>query len=178
MNLDIYTDGGAFHAHPFAAWAFIFPDIHPDDLNLCAGRYLRRSGLLNESTNNGGEIMAVAFALEFVADNIGRLPLLKSITVYSDCDRPVDAINGLLEQWANNGWRTLKPAKQRVNAQGKRGLSERDKWIFLYAQTKRIEAFNVEINAVKIPGHSGIYWNEKCDALVKHKLAVAASSLR
>jgi len=175
MNIDIYTDGGAFPDQDFAAWAFMIPGIHPTELNLCERKsvYIHRSGRLEDSTSNGAEIMAVAFGLEFVANNINRLPVAESTTIYSDCDRPVDALNGLLERWAGNGWRTSTPAKKRTNAEGKRGLSEKDKWVFLYAQVKRIESLNLKIKAVKVPAHSGVYWNEKCDASVKHELAFA-----
>ena len=174
MNIDIYTDGGAFRGENYAAWSFIIPGINPTDFCHCRNTYIGRSGLLSDSTHNGAEIMAVAFALEFVASTASRFVNLDSVTIHSDCNRPVDALNGLLEKWANNGWRTLSPAGKRKHAEGSRNLSEKDKWVFLYAQVKLIECLGLKINAIKIPSHSGIYWNEKCDSFVKSHLSIAA----
>lgn len=173
MNIDVYTDGGAFRDKKFAAWSFIIPGFNPTDLCKCKNTYISKSGLLPESTNNGAEIIAVAFALEFISNS--RLAGVDSVTIYSDCDRPVDALNGLLDRWADNGWKTLSPSKKRKHAEGLRGLSEKDKWVFLYAQVKLLERLGLTVKAVKVPSHTGVFWNEKCDKVVKYELAVAAS---
>lgn len=176
MNIDIYTDGGAFRGETYAAWSFIVPGINPKDFCQCRNTYISESGLLPDSTHNGAEIMAVAFALEFIASAADRFIGLESLMIYSDCDRPVDALNGHLEKWASNGWRTLSPAKKRRHATGLRGLSEKDKWVFLYAQVQRVKSLGLRIEATKIRAHSGIYWNEKCDSFVKSHLAIAAQN--
>ena len=176
MNIDIYTDGGKFLDRDFAAWSFIILDVNPMGLRGHKSPHIVKSGIISHSTSNGAEVLAVAFALEFVLTAVTQLTGVSTITVYSDCCRPVDALNGLIEKWANNGWRNLSTSKRRTHAATNRALSEKDKWVFLYAQLKVLESFGVEVKAIKVPAHTGVYWNEKCDALVKYELAMAVQS--
>jgi ribonuclease HI len=178
MILDIYTDGGWFpQQHEVgAAWAFIIPGMHPQTLRLGhrpSSLYLQRSGHLQDCTNNGAEVLAVAYAIAYVIDNIERIGGVKRLDIYSDSDRPVDAINGLIHEWASNGWNKKSPGRRRVNADTRRELAEREKWILLYAQIKMAEDLGIEVRAIKVPSHSGNYWNDRCDRAVKWQLAQA-----
>ncbi|MEO1209904.1 MAG: RNase H family protein [Cyanobacteria bacterium J06638_20] len=158
----IYTDGGTIRGMDFAAWAFVVPRAN--------GSYFKRSGILKDCSNNGAEVMACGFSLNFVA-NHSIIRSLDEVLVFTDSPRPFDGLNGMLEHWESNGWRSKNKRKKGKYARTIRELSEKDYWIYLLKQKRLVESVGCAVTPVKVKSHSNNYWNDCADRIVKRELA-------
>lgn len=145
INLEIYTDGSLKRVGKnlrFGGWAFIATRDN-DKLHEAAGSEYG-------TTNQRMELQAIREALTYASSH--RRPNEK-VTIYSDS---AYAINCYLEEWyinwQNNGW--LNSNKQPV--------ANQDLWIDIIPY---FDNFWYEFK--KVPGHAGIYWNDKCDELAQ-----------
>lgn len=102
------------------------------------------------TTNNRMELMAVIVGLESVKENV-------PVKVYSDSAYVVNAFNqNWIDSWQKNNWKTS----------GKSEVLNKDLWIKLLSETKRL---NVEF--VKVKGHSDNEYNNRCDELAREEIA-------
>lgn len=104
------------------------------------------AGFCELTTNNRMELMAVISGITAV-----KTPCI--INVHSDSAYVLNAfIKGWLVSWQKNGWK---------NSQ-KKPVENQDLWKLLVDCTKIHK-----INWIKVKGHSGHVYNERCDELAK-----------
>lgn len=111
--------------------------------------YAKRS--LGETTNNREELKAILYSLL----NYGRYS--PTVTVYSDSAYAINTLSNWMFSWARNGW--IKSDKK---------IPENLDLIKPY-----YEHLNkgYKIDLVKVPGHSGVEWNEVADKLATGQLS-------
>ena len=99
------------------------------------------------------ELMAILIALQHI-DESGEVGFLKPV-IYSDSAYCVNLINDWMYNWEKNGWK--RPKNQEVKN------LEIIKQIFELADIAELR---------KVPGHSGIQWNEYVDSLATGKIKI------
>ena len=104
------------------------------------------------TTNNEMELMAILCALEHIKD--APTTFTKPI-IYTDSAYCCNLINTWMHNWERNGW--MRPKNQPVKN------LDIIKRIYQLANLAIIE---------KVPGHSGIKWNEYVDALATGKFKI------
>ena len=146
--LEVYTDGSLKRKEltlRYGGWAYIVVEnattlVHADH------------GGAKDTTNQKMELTAVAEALDYVSKI--RKPN-ERIIVYSDS---AYVINCYAQEWyinwINNGW---------LNSE-KKPVANRELW-------ERIVPYfdNFWYDFRKVEAHSGVYWNEECDAMAQNK---------
>ena len=105
------------------------------------------------TTNNEMELMAILTALQHI-DKTGEVSFLRP-TIYTDSAYTVNLINDWMYHWQRNEWK--RQGNQEVKNLGI------IKQIYDLADIAVI---------CKIPGHSGIYWNEYADSLATGKIKI------
>lgn len=94
------------------------------------------------TTNNRMEIMAALLPLESLTEPC-------KITVFSDSAYFVNAFNkGWLDNWIRMNWKRKDPLKN----------------VDLWKRMDKVRKFH-SLTFVKVSGHSGVYYNERCDVL-------------
>ena len=99
------------------------------------------------------ELMAILIALKHI-DNSGEVGFLKPV-IYSDSAYCVNLINDWMYKWEQNGWK--RPKNQEVKN------LDIIKQIYELADIAELR---------KVPGHSGIQWNEYVDKLAKNEIKI------
>lgn len=144
MPLEIYTDGSLkkMGQLSFGGWAFY---ALRDGID-----FYHDSGNVTATTNQRMELMAVLKALKYaqVARHKGERVIIYSDSAY--------VVNCYLKEWYHtweiNGW-------QNSNQQD---VANKDLWLEI------IPFFdNFWYSFRKVEGHTGNYWNEKCDELAQ-----------
>ncbi len=142
-HIEIYTDGACSGNPGPGGWAAVL--LYKDNKK-------EISGYQANTTNNRMELLAVIKGLEALK--------VKGwdVTVYSDSAYVVNAINNSwLNNWQMNGWKNSK----------KEDVANQDLWQ-RFLQLK--DANNIKF--VKVKGHSGHVWNERCDELATNEIKV------
>lgn len=134
----IYTDGACSGNPGPGGWGAV----------LIYGENIKEiSGGEKDTTNQRMELLAVIKALEALKVTGW------DVTVYSDSAYIVNAFKeDWIGNWEKNGWKNSK----------KEAVANQDLWKRLLAL---MELNNVKIEKVK--GHSGDFWNERCDELAR-----------
>ncbi|MGM0370343.1 MAG: ribonuclease HI [Bacillota bacterium] len=110
------------------------------------------NGAVHNTTNQQMELLAAIKGLEELKDRV-------DVVIYSDSAYLVNAFQqGWLDGWKSRSW---------TKSSG--SLSNKFLWIWLDDLRQR---YNIEF--VKVKGHSGDKWNERCDDLAKE----AATKIR
>lgn len=156
MDIEIYTDGACrgngqvTNAPAGIGCVLLIPDRQPI--------FFKEKLRFEQNTNNKAEICAVIRALELLFKNYS--PFDKSefakdkLIIYSDSAYLINGITNWINGWRANGW---------INSK-KEPVKNRELWENLDRKIKFFEQdFNIEF--VKVKGHSGNKWNEKCDEL-------------
>ena len=137
----LYTDGACSGNPGAGGWAAILS---------YKGKEKILSGGERETTNNRMELMAIIQGLEAVKKG-------QSVVVFSDSAYSINAFHqGWITKWAMNGWR---------NSSGDE-VANKELWQRLL---NVIEHLNVEF--VKVKGHSDNINNNRCDALAREEIA-------
>lgn len=110
------------------------------------------------TTNNEMELMAILTALQHI--NESKQINFTTPIIYSDSAYCVNLINDWMYSWERNGWR--RPKNQEVKN------LDIIKQIFELAKLAQIR---------KVPGHSGIKWNEYVDSLATGKIKIQKNNL-
>lgn len=106
------------------------------------------------TTNNEMELMAILTALHHINIETQNNNFFKPI-IYSDSAYCVNLINDWMYSWERNGWK--RPKNQEVKN------LEIIKSIYQLAHLATIQ---------KVPGHSGVKWNEYVDGLATGKIKI------
>ncbi|NLB88637.1 MAG: ribonuclease HI [Syntrophomonadaceae bacterium] len=137
-ELLIYTDGACSGNPGPGGWGAVL--LYGDNIK-------EISGAEQDTTNQRMELLAVIKALEALKVTGW------DVTVYSDSAYIVNAFKqDWITNWQKNGWKNSK----------KEAVANQDLWKRLLALK---ELNNVKIEKVK--GHSGDFWNERCDELAR-----------
>ena len=156
MDIEIYTDGACrgngqvANAPAGIGCVLLIPDRRPI--------FFKERLNFKPNTNNKAEIYAVIRGLELLFKNYS--PFDKSefekdkLTIYSDSAYLINGITNWINGWRANGW---------INSK-KEPVKNKEFWENL---DKKIKFFKQEfdIEFIKVKGHSGNKWNEKCDEL-------------
>jgi ribonuclease HI len=137
-EVTIYTDGSASHTSRWGGWSFII--IFPD------GFEIARYGNCSDTTNNAMELMAAAEGMKYF-----KSP--KRIKLVSDS---AYLVNTLALKW----WKDWEER----GFIGRNGQPTPNKE--LWQELIDLSKFHI-IEPIKIKGHSGDVYNERCDKLAK-----------
>lgn len=136
----LYTDGACSGNPGVGGWAAIL-SYKGNEKILAGGE--------KETTNNRMELMAVIEGLEKIKER-------KSVKVFSDSAYVVNAFNqNWISNWKKNNWKTS----------GKSDVQNKDLWIRLLNAKE-----NLEVEFVKVKGHSDNAQNNRCDALAREEI--------
>lgn len=110
------------------------------------GETIELSGFEEVTTNNRMELMGVIAALEYLKDDPHDIEIFCDAAYITDCFN-----QKWYEKWWKNGWKT-----------GKQPVKNKLLWVRLM---KNLPPHSVKFR--KIKGHSGNFYNERCDFLAK-----------
>ncbi len=145
-DIIIYTDGASRGNPGPGGWAAII---------LTDKNAIELAGAQKPATNNQMELMAVAEALQYVMDeSAGTVP---EVALHTDSTYVLKGLESWLDGWQRNGWMT----------KAKTPVENRAIWERLYDLR---QAFGRKLTLVKVAGHSGHAYNDRCD-----EMAVAAA---
>lgn len=161
MHIELYVDGACrgngqvADAPSGIGVVLLIPDKQPI--------YLKEKLNFNSNTNNKAEIFAVIRGLELLFKYYS--PFDKSefvkdkLTIYSDSAYMINGITNWINGWRANNWMNSK----------KEPVKNKELWEYL---DKRVHFFeqDFDIEFVKVKGHSGNKWNEKCDRLANEAM--------
>ena len=137
----LYTDGACSGNPGAGGWASILS---------FKGKEKILSGGEEMTTNNRMELMAVIVGLENIKKG-------SKVSVFSDSAYVVNAFNqGWVENWKRNNWRTS----------GGSEVSNKELWFRLLSAIEKLE-----VEFVKVKGHSDNENNNRCDALAREEIA-------
>lgn len=140
-EIDIYTDGACSGNPGPGGWGVV----------LLSGSHSKEiRGGETETTNQRMELQAVIEALKALKVSGWK------VNVYSDSAYVVNAFNQKwLDKWQRNGW---------VNSK-KEPVANQDLWKRLLKLTRPNE-----VRLVKVKGHAGHVYNERCDELARQAI--------
>ena len=150
MDYTVYADGACSGNPGPGGYAFIIMNSNKDIL-------LKVSGSRSKATNNQMELTAIVRALVHIRsfENHNRK---QTVTIHSDSAYCVNAIEeGWIYTWKKNGWKT-KAGREVKNI---------DLWLELY---RFMTSTKMEIQAIKVKGHSGDKYNELVDKAAKEAI--------
>lgn len=161
MHIELYVDGACrgngqvADAPSGIGVVLLIPEKQPI--------YLKEKLNFNPNTNNKAEIFAVIRGLELLFEYYS--PFDKSefvkdkLTIYSDSAYMMNGITNWINGWRANNWMNSK----------KELVKNKELWEYL---DKRVHFFeqDFDIEFVKVKGHSGNKWNEKCDRLANEAM--------
>lgn len=137
----IYTDGACSGNPGPGGWGTVL---------MFNGTLKELSGGERRTTNNRMEMMAVVVALESLTERC-------QVRVHSDSAYIINCFRqGWHEKWQRNGWQTSS----------KTPVENQDLWKRMLESARRHD-----IEWIKVKGHSGDKWNDRCDALARAESA-------
>lgn len=114
------------------------------------------------NTNNKAEISAIITGInllyeyyDFKDDDFVK----DKLTIYSDSNYVIQGITKWIDGWRANGWKTAN----------KTDVKNKELWQAL-DRMLTVLSNHFEIEFVKVKGHSGNLWNEKCDKLANQAI--------
>lgn len=137
----IYTDGACSGNPGPGGWgAVLFYGEHRKEI----------SGGEENTTNQRMELTAVIEALKVLKVTDWK------VSIYSDSAYIVNAQKqGWIDKWLTNNWKNSK----------KEDVANQDLWREFIRQTAKNK-----VEMIKVKGHAGIEWNERCDQLAREAL--------
>jgi ribonuclease HI len=142
----MYTDGACRGNPGPGGWGVILSYRDRDK---------KLSGYDPETTNNRMELTAAI-------EGLRALNRACDIDLYTDSKYVIQGINGWIENWKTNGWKTA----------AKKPVKNADLWQLLHQQDK-----NHRVNWHWVKGHAGIEGNELADALANQAIDQAIGKL-
>lgn len=140
-EVEIYTDGACSGNPGPGGWAAVL---------LYQERVKEVWGAEEQTTNQRMELTAVLEGLKALKVRNWQ------VKIYTDSAYIVNAFDrGWLKTWAQNGWITS----------GKKPVANQDLWQEIKRQTG-----NNRVQVIKVPGHKGVKWNERCDELARQAI--------
>lgn len=139
-KVNLYTDGACSYNPGPGGWAAIL------EYN---GHEKEISGYEPDTTNNRMELSAVINGLIALKESC-------DITIYTDSAYVLNAFEkGWIQSWQRNGWKNSK----------KQTVENVELWQQLVNLTKEHNT-----SWVKVKGHSGHEYNERCDSLARKEI--------
>ena len=156
-GITVYSDGGCSGNPGPGGWGYVIVEGECDHSGSAVDPSCEHQGSGGErnTTNNRMELTAVIKAL----GSIESSPQWKNlhVQVYTDSQYVQKGITQWITGWKRNGW--LTASKDQVKY--------KDLWMQLDELVSRL---SVEWKWVK--GHAGIHYNEVCDQLTQHEIAL------
>ena len=153
----IYTDGSSRGNPGLGGWAAII--MTDTDVVEIAGSQ-------RVATNNQMELMAVESALSYVRNHDASQYVGAELFVHADSAYVLNGLQSWLDGWVRNGWMTSakKPVENRTQWEALRELRD---------------FFGNRLVLVKVAGHSGHAYNDRCDEIaVSAALAKSSDELQ
>lgn len=139
--IEIYTDGACSGNPGPGGWGAVL--LYKDQVK-------ELNGFEPDTTNQRMEMKAVAEGLKALKVKDWEVRL------YTDSAYVVNAFEkGWIDNWVKNGW---------VNSQ-KKPVANQDLW----REIMRLSSAN-RVSIIKVPGHKGVKWNERCDQLAREAI--------
>ena len=156
MNIELYTDGACrgngqiINALSGIGVVLLIPNKEP--------MFYKEKLKFEPNTNNKAEIYAVIRGLELLFKNYNPFDsndfVKNELIIYSDSSYLINGITNWINGWRANGW---------INSK-KEPVKNKEFWENLDNKIKFFEQ-EFDIEFIKVKGHSGNKWNEKCDEL-------------
>ncbi|MBY0328813.1 viroplasmin family protein [Patescibacteria group bacterium] len=143
-TVTIYTDGSSRGNPGPGGWAAIL---------MTDTQAIELAGNVTPATNNQMELLAVEKGLEYAQKHFGDYTVL----VHADSTYVLRGLESWLDGWKRNGWLTAT----------KKPVENKSQW---QALLELRDHFGKKLELVKVEGHSGHTYNDRCD-----ELAVAAA---
>lgn len=135
----IYTDGASRGNPGAGGWAAIVS---------YSNKVKELVGAKNAATNNQMELQAVISGLTFAKEIFNN----EIIELHADSNYVLNGLEKWLMKWQKNGWMTM----------AKKPVENKNLWEELLILQN---IFKNKINLVKVEGHSGHVYNDRCDEL-------------
>lgn len=140
-SITIYTDGACSGNPGPGGWGAVL---------MYGTAHKEMSGGEPATTNNRMEMMAVIAALESLTQTC-------HVKLHSDSAYVINCFKQRWhEKWSRNGWLTS----------GKKPVENKDLWQRMIKVVDRHE-----VEWIKVKGHSGDEWNDRCDELARAEAA-------
>lgn len=141
QEITVYTDGACSGNPGAGGWAAVL---------FFQDKQKEISGFLESTTNQRMELTAVIEALKALKVTGWK------VNVYTDSAYIVNAFNQhWIENWQRNGWKNSK----------KEPVANQELWQMLI----ELKAKN-QVSILKVKGHAGEKWNERCDELAREAI--------
>lgn len=141
-QVNIYTDGACSGNPGPGGWAAILE---------YGGHEKELSGYSEDTTNNRMELMGVIKGLSALSQSC-------QVNMHTDSAYVLNAFTkGWIQNWQRNGWKNSK----------KLPVENKDLWEILINLTK-----DHTVKWIKVKGHSGHDYNERCDALARKQITI------
>ena len=137
-SAEIYTDGASRGNPGLGGWAAII---------LTSTSATEIAGRKDEVTNNQMELLAAEKALSFAKDQG-----IKTVRLHTDSAYVLNGLSSWIDGWQRNGWMTIAKKPVENKAQWQKLVALRD-------------YFGKGLELVKVAGHSGHEYNDRCDEL-------------
>ena len=160
MKIELYTDGACrgngTASNPVAGLGIVL--IIGDQPPI----FYKEELFFEPNTNNKAEIYAVIAGLKLLwstyypnLDNFYK----DNLTIYSDSSYTINGITEWINNWRANGWKTAN----------KQDVKNKELWQILDENLEQAKKqFNISF--IKVKGHNGDRWNEKCDQLANEAM--------
>lgn len=148
LKLNIYTDGSCLKNPGKGGWAYVVTNSTDSKV------MIEKSGGERYTTNNRMEIQAVINSIKDFKKYIDKKGIAEyKLNIYSDSSYCVNSVNKKwIKKWMENGWKTSRGTD----------VLNRDLWEEIINLSE-----DISFKLIKIKGHSGEEFNEKCDKLAK-----------
>lgn len=143
-TVTIYTDGASRGNPGPGGWAAIL---------MTDTKVVELAGNVTPATNNQMEMLAVEKALEHAKKHFSDM----TVMLHADSRYVLNGLESWLDGWVRNGWMTA----------AKKPVENKNQW---QALLELRDFFGRKLELVKVDGHSGHLYNDRCD-----ELAVAAA---
>lgn len=155
MDVKIYTDGACSGNPGPGGWAAVFQKPNKFDAI---------SGYRDNTTNNQMELFAVLSAMKKILNEHDIISCFQKdieYKIYSDSAYVINSINNnWIEKWQMNNWRTSRDEP----------VKNKSLWkIFLKLKGSCLEN-KINLEFIKVKGHSGNQFNEYVDELAKQEV--------
>jgi len=145
-EIEIYTDGSSRGNPGRGGWGAIL--LFPN------GKVKELGGAEENTTNNRMELMAIMESLKYIESRKDSPPAGGKIVLYTDSTYAQNGLLGWMYAWEKKGWKTATNEE----------VKNEDLWKELFGLVYRARgAGGIDVN--KVEGHSGLFGNERCDAI-------------
>ena len=155
--MELYTDGGCRDNGQSSTAA---GGIGIVILNQGEENFFSQTTYFKPNTNNKTEIFAVIKGLQLLKDFTDTKNFVKDkLTIYSDSNYTIQGITNWINGWRANGWKTANHQE----------VKNKELWMKLDDEVEIAKEY-YDITFVKVKGHAGNKYNEKCDQLANEAM--------